>query len=346
MCPYNKWQIRFSKFVNHDSKITMKREKDISKIIGRHIMVASSDEEKEELKRWRSDEKNEIEYQRLKKLIQHRYFKKNEEADPVPINDFFNRARLIQAKKRTLNWWKVAASVAIILSVGSMLSDYFFLFDNTQIELVADSGQRTEAVLPDGTRVWLNNSSKLIYEQHFGRQRNVQLDGEAFFQVAEDVTSPFTVETGGMEVRVTGTQFNVKNYSNDKTVEVALEEGAVKVRSNVGEKISLEPGDFLTMSKETFQFVKQQGDVRNSSAWRDGVMVFNNEDFDNLITRLERWYDIRIDYRQEDFNGIHYSGTIRNLRLDQVFEFVNLTVPIEVEMKPNHIVLHKQKSNK
>lgn len=309
-------------------------------------MVASSDNEKLELEKWRSDEKNEAGYQKIKRLIQHRYFKKKEEEESVPVNNFFNRVRLIQSKKKNLNWWKVAASVAIILSSGTLLSEFLYLFDHSHIELVSDAGQRTEAVLPDGTRVWLNNSSKLVYEQDFGRRRNVQLEGEAYFEVTKDLTSPFSVATGGMEVKVTGTQFNVKNYSIDKVVEVSLEEGSVNVRSEVGNNISLQPGDFLTMSKETFQFVKQSGDVKNNSAWRNGVMVFKNEDFSNLITRLERWYNIQIDYRQEDFKGIHYSGTIRNLRLDQVFEFVNLTVPIEVEMEANHIVLHKQKSNK
>ncbi|WP_291856413.1 FecR family protein [Marinilabilia sp.] len=324
----------------------MNKKKDISRIIGRNLMVAASEDEKNVLRKWRSSsEQNEQGYQVLKRLFQHRYYNENSTEEEVPVESFFTRARLLQSQTRTLNWWKIAAAIAVLISLGSLVSDFLYVFDSTRVELVADSGQRTEAVLPDGSNVWLNNSTRLVYEHRFGRKRSIQLEGEAYFEVEKDVSSPFLVETGGLEVKVTGTRFNVKNYSTDHTVEVALSEGSVNVKSSEGERVQMKPGEVLLLDKRTLKMIKKNGQVKDNFAWRDGVMVFKDEAFENLITRLERWYDIKIDYEPGDFKGIHYSGTIRNLRLDQVFEFVNLTVPIEVEMKSNHIVLHKEKKS-
>ncbi len=324
----------------------MSIKKDISKIISRHLMVAASEDEKNVLRKWRSSsEQNEQGYQVLKRLFQHRYYNESSAKDEIPVESFFNRARLLQSQTRILNWWKIAATIVILISVGSFVSEFLYVFDTTRVELVADSGQRTEAVLPDGSKVWLNNSTRLVYEHRFGRKRTIQLDGEAYFEVENDAISSFLVETGGLDVKVTGTQFNVKNYATDRKVEVALSEGSVDVESMEGEQVQMNPGEVLFLHKDTRKMVKENRQVRDNSAWRDGVMIFRNEDFDNLITKLERWYDIRIDYQAKDFEEIHYSGTIRNLRLDQVFEFLNLTVPIEVEMKSNHIVLHKEKKS-
>lgn len=309
-------------------------------------MFAASEDEKNVLHKWRSsNEQNEQGYQILKRIFQHRYYSESTSKEKVPVESFFTRARLLQSQKRTLNWWKIVAAIVVLISVGSLVSEFLYVFDSTRVELVAESGQRTEAVLPDGSNVWLNNSTRLVYEHRFGRKRSIKLEGEAFFDVEKDASSPFLVETGDLKVKVTGTRFNVKNYSSDTSVEVSLTEGSVNVKSSEGERVQMRPGEVLLLNKRTLKMTKNNGQVKHNSAWRKGVMIFKNEDFDNLITRLERWYDIEIDYESKDFKGIHYSGTIHNLRLDQVFEFVNLTVPIEVEMKSNHIVLHKKKKN-
>jgi ferric-dicitrate binding protein FerR (iron transport regulator) len=318
-------------------------KKDISKIIARHLIFSASDEEKKILRKWRSiDERNEKGYQVMKKLFHHGNIKENHVEENISVDTFFSRTRLQQTEKRALSWWKAAVSVAALLAIGLMISQFLYFFDNTHVELLAGSGQRTEAVLPDGSKVWLNNCSHLVYEHRFGRQRSVNLKGEAYFEVEKDVTSPFYVETGDLEVRVTGTRFNVKNYESDSVIEVALVRGSVDVKSYNGNKVTMIPGEMVSMTKKSGRLVRRRTDVSENSAWRDGVLVFKDDSFDHLIARLEKWYDIRIEYNHKDFRGIHYTGTIRNLRLDQVFDFVNLTIPIEVQMKAKHIVLSKK----
>jgi ferric-dicitrate binding protein FerR (iron transport regulator) len=318
-------------------------KKDITKIIARQLMFSASEDEKALLRKWRSkEEANEKGYQTMKRMLKPVKSRKETADGEVPVDAFFNRTRIIQMGQRTLKWWKVAASVAAILALASVMSQLLYLGDNTRIELVAESGQRTEAVLPDGSHVWLNNCSRLVYEHRFGRRRSVRLEGEAFFDVAKDVTSPFFVEAGDMKVRVTGTEFNVRNYENESTTEVTLAEGAVNVRSTAGQKAKMQPGETISLTKSSGRMVRKKADAFDHAAWRQGVLVFDDTDFDNLIIRLERWYDIEIEYDSDDFKGIHYTGTVRKLRLDQVFDFINLTLPIEVQMKSNHIVLTKK----
>lgn len=306
-------------------------------------MFAASEDEKKILRNWRSrDEKNERGYQILKWSIHGNNFSKNYTRDNIPVESFFHRIRLLEKTRKNIIWWKVAASIAILLTLGSFIAQWLYLFDDTHVVLVTNSGQRTQAVLPDGSKVWLNNCSQLEYSHRFGRKRVAVLKGEAFFEVTKDATKPFYVHTGNLDVKVTGTQFNVRNYDNESDTEVALVKGSVKVIANNSTTTSLTPGELLTLTKQTGQVVKNKSNVNDKGAWRDGILVIENAEFDDLIARLERWYNIKIEYNPDDFKNIHYTGTIRNLRLDQVFDFIKLTIPVEVQMNENHIVLTKK----
>ncbi|MFO8000166.1 MAG: FecR domain-containing protein [Marinilabilia sp.] len=320
----------------------MKFRKDIAKIIARQMMFTASEDEKKALRKWRNrEERNEKGYQIIKRIFHAKPSVEKTGKDEVPVETFFNRARMVQIGRRTHLRWKIAASVAAFLALASILSQVLYFSDNTKVELIAEAGQRTEAVLPDGSKVWLNNSSKLLYEERPGRFRTVNVEGEVFFDVSKDKTSPFFVETEGMDVKVTGTQFNVRNYPDEPKVEVTLREGAVRIKTYRGQKVRMSPGETISMEKENGNLEKSSAEMSGTAEWRDGILVLKHIDFDQLITRLERWYDIRIEYNQEEFKGIHYSGTIRDLRLDQVFDFINMTVPLDVQMKANHVVLSK-----
>lgn len=306
-------------------------------------MFTASEDEKNILRSWRRrDEKNERGYQILKWLFHGNNFSKSYTRENIPVESFFHRIRLLERTQKKFIGWKVAASIAIILTLGSFIAQWLYVFDDSHVVLVTNSGQRTQAILPDGSKVWLNNCSQLEYSTRFGRKRVAVLKGEAFFQVAKDVTRPFYVYSDDLEVKVTGTQFNVRNYDNESDTEVALVEGSVKVIANSTSVTSLAPGELLSLTKETGRIVKNKSNVDNKSAWRNGILVIENAGFDDLIARLERWYNIKIEYNADDFKNIHYTGTIRNLRLDQVFDFIKLTIPIEVQMNENHIVLTKK----
>ncbi len=305
-------------------------------------MFSATAKERQLLRRWRGySEKHEAGYQVFKKLVEPLARDQQGNQEEVPVDVFSNRTRMLPMARHSSGWWKVAASVAILVAVSSLLYQYGFLGKGNPVELMTDAGHRLEAILPDGSHVWLNNSSKLTYRQQFGRVRAVELEGEAYFTVHKDATSPFIVDVDGLNIRATGTQFNVRSYFDEPTVETTLVEGGVKLKTQAGIKAKLGPGETLGFVKRTGRLVRREVEFSDNTGWKDGILVFNDASFMALMTRLERWYGVRIVFDAEVFQNIHYSGSIRNLRIDQVFDFINLTIPIEVEMNENYILLTK-----
>ncbi len=323
--------------------------RDISKIIARNWMFAATTNERKLLSRWRNrSEQNEAGYKVMKRWWQlaGSVPKKESLVEQVPVDEFFLRTRLLKIGRRSATGWKVAASIAVLVALTSVLFQLMYPGGANRVELMANAGHQTEAVLPDGSHVWLNSSSKLVYEQQFGRVRALNLEGEAFFSVSPDRTSPFIVNAGGLKVRATGTQFNVRNYADEATIETTLTEGGVNIKTPAGVAAKMIPGESIAFDKSSGKLVRLNVRPDDNIAWKDGILVFHNASFANLITRLERRYAIRIVYDPESFQDIHYSGTIRNLRLDQVFDFINLTVPIKVEMNENSVSLFLKEKSK
>lgn len=324
-------------------------KKDIAKIIARKWMLAATSNEKKLLNGWRtSSDKNEAGYATMKHWWDlSGAATENEGSDEqIPVDEFFLRAKILQIGRRSSKIWKVAASIAVLVALSSLLFNFLFMGGINRVVLMANAGQQTEAILPDGSHVWLNSGSKLIYEHNFGRIRALDLKGEAFFIVSSDRTSPFIVDAGGLKVRATGTQFNVRHYPDETSIETTLLEGGVKLKTPNSITAQMRPGQTVAFEKVKGKLVRLNVKPDLNIAWKEGVLVFNNTSFDNLVTRLQRWYNINIVYDAGAFEGIHYSGTIRNLRLDQVFNFINLTIPIEVQLNDDNIILTlKQSTN-
>lgn len=316
----------------------MKLKKDISRTIARHLMFSASGKEKELLAQWklRSD-KNANGYQIIKQFWHLKPVSSDIGEDSVPTDLFLNRVRLLGVVADRQIWWKIAASVAFLIAMSSILFQFLIFPNDGRVELIAASGQRTEAVLPDGSRVWLNSCSRLVYEARFGRIRYVELTGEAFFDVSKHKTRPFHVKADGLFVKVTGTQFNVRNYSSDPTIETTLIEGCVSLSIDDERSLKMKPGETIIFDKQSGKLVRRNVNSKDNILWKEGILVFNSTPFSDMIPRLERWYNIKVIYDSAEFKEIHYTGTIRNLRLDQVFEFISLTNPIQVEMEKNDI---------
>lgn len=316
----------------------MKLKKDISRTIARHLMFSASGKEKELLAQWklRSD-KNAKGYQIIKQFWHLKPVSSDIGEDRVPIDKFLNRVRLLGVEADRQIWWKIAASVAFLIAMSSILFQFLIFPNDGRVELIAAAGQRTEAVLPDGSRVWLNSCSKLVYETRFGRKRHIEISGEAFFDVTKKVFSPFLVHSGEITIQVKGTQFNVRNYPADQFIETSLVRGHVNFYIDNKRGISMNPGETIIFDKLSGKLVRKNFNTSDNILWKDGILVFNSTPFSELVARLERWYNIKVIYDSAEFKEIHYTGTIRNLRLDQVFEFISLTNPIQVEMEKNDI---------
>jgi ferric-dicitrate binding protein FerR (iron transport regulator) len=170
------------------------------------------------------------------------------------------------------------------------------------------AGQRAELILADGTNVWLNASSTLIFPNIFPPdKRIVALDGEAYFVVTENSEKPFIVETPFYDITVLGTEFNVLSYSDSPLFEVSLLRGSVEVCSeNKSQAVRIEPQ--TRVYRKDNRLITETINNYNYLLWKDGLICFDDESIDHMITKLELYYGVRIVVRNESFKKQKYTG--------------------------------------
>ncbi len=197
-------------------------------------------------------------------------------------------------------------------------------------------------VLEDGTRVSLNAQSELRYPVAFnGKTREVQLMGEAYFEVAPDAEHPFIVKTEGMNIRVLGTTFNVCAYREGKA-RTTLVEGKVKVRAGQQEHV-LAPGQQLSRSRDG-QVEVREVDVSNYTAWRNQRFVFEDYSLEEVLYQLERWYNVTFFIRNESARELRFTGDLPKYEhLDKVLEKLELVTYIRFVQEKDVITVYREK---
>ena len=181
--------------------------------------------------------------------------------------------------------------------------------DNKNNELIIPKGGEYQVVLADGTKVWLNSASRLIYPQSFmGKERRVVLSGEAFFDVTHDAERPFVVETSRMNVKVLGTRFNVNDYDDNEEVSTTLVNGSVEIISGDQQAFRLVPGE-QAYGKEN-ELEKREVNVRLYTSWIDGKFLFNNTELEEIAKQISRWYDVEIFFSSESVKKVRFTGAI------------------------------------
>lgn len=174
-------------------------------------------------------------------------------------------------------------------------------------------GGEFRVVLEDGTEVWLNSESQLIYPETFdGPERRVKVEGEAYFKVAKNEKQPFYVETAGQEVRVFGTEFNVHNYPEDEYVSTVLIEGSISLsrRSNPQNCLLLTPGHQVQFDKNTEEARISAASVEVMTSWRTGQFVFENQTLEHIMQDLARWYNFDFTFEDEQLREMLFMGSV------------------------------------
>lgn len=224
---------------------------------------------------------------------------------------------------------RYAAFLAIPLLLATLTLGYLYLNEPDPevkyAEVTSTMGTVVRYELPDHSVVWLNSGSKLRYPTVFKKNnRNVELTGEAYFQVEADPERPFYVNTpNGLSVYVYGTQFNVAAYENDDYIETVLEKGKVNVVTPGGqETITLLPGEQLLYDKQTSQAVRNQVDVYGKVAWKDGKLIFRNTSLEEIIKRLERHFNVDIEFNNNTGKEYTYRATFRTETLTQILDYL------------------------
>jgi transmembrane sensor len=234
-------------------------------------------------------------------------------------------------------------------------------------EVVAEKGARTKMILPDGTQVWLNSDSKLEYDQSFNDTvREVTLEGEAYFDVVKNPKRPFIVHTSSIDIRVLGTAFNVKSYAREKTIETTLIHGSVEVtRKNEPQlpKIILRPKEKLVFNKQEDDF-DNEGDTNvkpvinknipaiavvplakgvadtslKETSWVYNRLDFDGDTFSELAVKMERWYNVKIIFKNERLANMRLGGAFEDEGLEEALKALQLITKFTYKINNNNEV--------
>ena len=212
--------------------------------------------------------------------------------------------------------------------------------------LIIPYGSRSLITLADGSRVWLNAGSRLIYPSEFvDKKREVFLVGEAFFEVAKNEDQPFFVKTTDIEIKVLGTKFNISAYPEDYSVQTALTEGRVELsRTNAGlleKKIQLSPGKLAYFNKKNKETTIYDVDVEYYSLWTKGLFSFSNTDLNRITRKLERYYNIHFQYDNPFKGSIQITGKLDvTKQQDEVFEYLSHLTGLDfIKLNGNNYVI-------
>jgi transmembrane sensor len=347
-------------------------------LMSRHLSGEASPEETKELQNLlEQDPRKQYAYD-----ILQTYFNQPAppEASPVPEDAGLeaNLLRIIdlpQARRRLLSSrvkWIAAACIAACLLLGGLL-----IHRNTpktlaplarnihSEEVLAKAGTRTKLVLPDSTEVWLNSNSRLKYSAAFDQtDREVVLEGEAYFEVAKDARLPFVVHASSIDIRVLGTSFAVKSYPQDETIEATLLKGSIEISRKdnpAGAQIILKPNEKLVFQKSlaivdrtnpspskpvmgaapapdiSVNTIRQ--DLPDSdkieTAWLYNRLVFDGDRFRELADKMERWFNVRIVIRDSSLNNYRFSGIFEKETVDNALKELQLTNDFSFTHKNN-----------
>ena len=251
-------------------------------------------------------------------------------------------------RRRVPHYLKVAASMLVILVAGYLITAYLRESPPKEIvyiEKVNPPGQKSTIFLKDGSKVILNSASRLRFPEDFGMsQRTLELEGEAFFEVAKD-TTPFTVTAAGIHTTALGTSFNIRAYPSDARMNVALVTGKVKVSGVVanaqGDALSafLSPGEQVIYQTGGQAFEKGKFLAREMLGWKDGVIYFNDTPFDDVIKMMERWYGVNFEITGQKDSAAGFSGEFHNESLENVLEAMSYSQKFQYEINKRNVLL-------
>ena len=197
--------------------------------------------------------------------------------------------------------------------------------------------------LSDGTKIWINSDSKLKYPVEFvGQSRNIELIGEAYFEVTHNSEKPFFVTSGSQRVEVLGTSFNISSYERDSCIMTTLVEGRVKVENSLQEhhNTHLRPNQQSILDKKTGLIKSQNVKVDEYVAWQSGWFRFNDKPISQIMVILARWYDLEVQFESENISNKHFSGGFKRYdSFDQARKIIEQTGEIKFEVKGKKVII-------
>lgn len=236
---------------------------------------------------------------------------------------FRKRTGLDQSGRQSYKWyrtWSVAA-VAIVLLGLITVTAYWqgsrqIQSNFSDIVVEAPLGSKTKLTLPDGSTVWLNAGSKMVYSQGFGvSDRRLAFQGEGYFEVEKNDEMPFLVQTHDVNVIVVGTKFNFRNYPEDEEAVVELLEGKVALENQLKEEAVryLSPNEKMVLHKATGEMDITSAKVKEATLWTENILLFDEDLLPDIVRKLERSYHVQIEIDNEDLKQARFYGQFNQL---------------------------------
>lgn len=366
-------------------------------LIYKYLSHKATPEEKKALLDWLQQSEENIklfsDYKKLFDLTVNTNYKgkfSHRESDNInqlrqQINPISNRNQHLNKKLKF--FYRFAASILIAFSAGFLISLWLSKDNSVQelssskYQIIVPKGAKSELVLSDGTKVWLNAGSSFRYGADYGiDNRNVYLIGEGFFSVIKNPDKPFVVNTSGLEIKAYGTSFNVKAYPEEKSVTTTLVEGVVKIEGG-GLNLSMKPKEVVVLNKKSFKVlkdddkhepsssdkeieqsssvkqedvafdktiqVKSDVDINIYTSWKDNYWMAESESLENIALFLERKFDVTIRIDSPELHQYTFTGTFHKETLEQILDILKLTAPLKYTIKEGIVVIeeeHKRKS--
>lgn len=242
---------------------------------------------------------------------------------------------------------RIAAILFIPMILG--ISMYFFYipsYEENFYTAEAPLGQKAKVELPDGSTVWLNSGSNIRYSSNFNRKnRIIDLNGEAFFEVAKNTGKPFFVHTPFLDVKVTGTRFNINAYDDEAFIETSLIEGKVNLfLKGESKPLELDTGSVMSYSKSSHEISTSKFNKDGAIGWKDNRLIFINDDFYKLTRKIEKWYGVEVIYNPDDFKENKLTVKLQEgEQLNRLLEIIETAVGVKCTTKTNKIYITKTK---
>ncbi len=270
----------------------------------------------------------------------------------------------ISTKARVFKTPILSVMLALVMMIG------FYCLSSSvdtspDIEIVAGKGLRKKIALPDGTVVWLNSDSKISYKANIGesRKRVVFLTGEAFFDVSHRQNRPFIVRTDQFSIKVLGTTFNVRAYPIDKKSEATLIDGSIELSVNdkPQQKIVLNPSEKFALVQKKKSNANDDNQANQDvtlmiesidpvqignreyieeTSWKDSQLVFKNESFEEIKPKLERWFNVHIQFKAEKAKSYHFTGVFKNENLREALTAMQLIKPFNFKQDNHDVIIY------
>lgn len=342
------------------------QDQDIHVLIGKQLAGEASEEECQFVEDWmNSSPANELTYLKLK-IIWEETAVSSQDSLKVEVFSTISQAikfedEAVPAKHKSLEqqgikWYAVAAAIVLMILSGWWVSTLLFeeqapkQIMSEWVERSNPVGKRSFIRLPDSSTVYLNAESSIRYLKHFDSTiRLVQLKGEAFFDVKPNKEKPFVVESGLIKTTALGTSFNVSSYPEDEEIRVSLVSGQVSVVSEPlqlaqnqidSAQLILNPGEEAMLNEDEQKLSKGEFDPDLVLAWKTGKLNMERADFQEIKTKLERWYRVKIEVKNAAKTGGTLTDSFTNESLEQVMEGISFAFGFKYKIQDKTVIIY------